>query len=260
MNRLLKRFGLSLDVYERRASLRREGCGRSLLRVEWALGRDVSPGVSLAVTGEPDIVAHVALPLVGLWVSKPTTNDVQERWAARAKDVGARRYDGVDIVDVSVHDRAIWWSLMHPQMSWESKTPRWRNGSFHPVDALLGSPKYTSEPIVSRDVQIPMPEGTYDWTITLSRDTWRRPRWPFHITRVRAKADAKKGEHIPMPGKGENSWDCGADALHGSGAEARTIKDAIGSVVASVLRSRQRHGGDHVFVEGGKYEPPAVAA
>lgn len=258
----LRALGLRLDVIDDgRAHLRRIDRGRKLLGLEWSLGRmPSSVGVSLDVSDAPDATASVRLPGASLYVTIPVARAVHDRLVAMARDVGAERWDGVDVACVSVHDRALWWSFLHPQSSWQSRTPRWRNGSFRPLDALLGSHAYSSEQIEEREVQIPMPEGTYDWTIKLSRDTWRRPRWPWPIIRVHASADAKDGEQIPVPGKGENAWDCGADAVYGLATSAATIEDAIASVVGSVLRTRRNRDGSHIYVEGGKYDTRSEAA
>lgn len=57
---------------------------------------------------------------------------------------------------------------------------------------------------------------------------------------------------VPFPGKGENSWDCGEDAIMGAGADEPTPEAAVASVVKSALRNRRRYGG-----EGWKPEKPA---
>jgi hypothetical protein len=48
---------------------------------------------------------------------------------------------------------------------------------------------------------------------------------------------------IPHPGKGENSYDCEDDATYSLTTEARNEAEAIGAMVATVMRSRQKYGG-----------------
>lgn len=246
----LRALGLRLDVIDDgRAHLRRIDRGRKLLGLEWSLGcMPPSVGVSLDVSDEPDATASVRLPGASLYVTIPVRRAVHEGLVAMARGVGAERWDGVEIVGVSVHDRALWWSWLHPHGSWRSRTPRWRHGSFRPLDVLLGDHVYTSETIEEREVQIPMPEGMYDWTIKLSRDSWSRPRWPGRHSIIRAHASAKDGEQIPTHDKGP---------MYGISLEARTVEEAIGRVVGAALRDRARRG--HC-PEGGKYYRATEAA
>lgn len=126
-------------------------------------------------------------------------------------------------------------------MSWDSKTPRYRKGAFHLDDFFLGKAVFSKNVIETREVAVPMPEGTYDAVVALSDDTWKRPRWPF--PRVIRRADIKVEKGIPHPGKGENSWDCGDDDTYGMCAPARTIPEAVGHLVGSCLKDRVRYGG-----------------
>ena len=87
---------------------------------------------------------------------------------------------------------------------------------------------------------IPMPEKSYEATIQLCEDTWKRPRWfAKTITRI----DAKIPEGIPHEGKGENEWDSGGDRTYGMCCPAKDIFDGVGKIVADCLRTRVRHGG-----------------
>ena len=52
-----------------------------------------------------------------------------------------------------------------------------------------------------------------------------------------------EGEQIPVPGKGENSWDCGEDATFSLSCPSTTISEAIGEMVKSCMRTRERYAG-----------------
>jgi len=149
----------------------------------------------------------------------------------------------------SIHDGTAWISIWENDNGWSSRDPKWWkfNFSINPLD-LLGRKKYTSEVVEEKTVAIPMPEGSYPAKIKLCADTWARPRWPrwpFSETILRMHADMVKP--IPTPGKGENSWDCGDDAVCGLTAPARTMEEAVGKLVATALQDRQRYGGSHEF-------------
>jgi hypothetical protein len=140
---------------------------------------------------------------------------------------------------VAIHDWTIWWSFWRDGNGWSSKESKWRVGSFHIDNLFLGKMTYKRQVLSEHNVMIPMPEGQYPATIKLCEDSWSRPRW--FTKRVR-RADVNLQIPIPFPGKGENSWDCGDDAIHGMTTGARNVEDAIAAVVKSVLKSRRRHG------------------
>ena len=50
------------------------------------------------------------------------------------------------------------------------------------------------------------------------------------------------GKPIPVPGKGENSWDCDDDAIHSSHGPHSTVHQAVAALVASGYRERTRYG------------------
>lgn len=151
---------------------------------------------------------------------------------------GSARHDRA--MELSLHSWAIWWNLWTSSMEWNSKTPKWRNGSWHFLDTILGKTKYTRNVIDERDVEIPMPEGCYNAHVKLCEDVWKRPRW-FSSTVKRIDADIPGG--IPHEGKGTCSHNCGVDGCFGMCAPANTIAEGVGEIVGSVLSSRVKYGG-----------------
>jgi hypothetical protein len=208
-------------------------------------------GISLSTDDDTaGIQFFIGLAHVGcfwLTLGSPTASRAAyKRWKKSLPDI--------HIADLRLHDRAVWWALWHDKHSWSSGTPKWRHGSFHWWDWLVGKPVYRSEFIDSWDARIPMPEGVYKADITMSKDTWTRPRWPWPQVRHGYNADIKSrpgpdgpydsdNGYIPVPGKGENSWDCGGDGIFGQSGSARTVEEAIGNIVSSALATRRRHGG-----------------
>ena len=65
--------------------------------------------------------------------------------------------------------------------------------------------------------------------------------------RRQAKVEILDKGGIPCPGKGESEWDCGDNNLQSLHCNAETVEEAIGHVVASVLRTRKRHAGSHTY-------------
>jgi hypothetical protein len=175
----------------------------------------------------------------------------------------------VNIVDVSFHGRAVWWELWHDKWGWTSGTPRWRSGNWHWWDAITGKPVMTKDVVEGPvEADVPMPEGCYRCTVEIVKRTWKRPRWPWpkvaygYMLDVISRPgpdgpyipepddDGKRRDgYIPVPGKGENSWDCGPDGTFGQSGPGRTVEQAIVGVVESVLRDRRRRVGTHAYAE-----------
>jgi hypothetical protein len=86
-----------------------------------------------------------------------------------------------------------------------------------------------------------MPEGAYQGTAKLVLYEWSRPRW---FTKRMKRCEIRVPAGIPHEGKGDNSWDCGADATFGmTTGECSSIPQGVGLLVGSVLRDRVEYGG-----------------
>lgn len=124
---------------------------------------------------------------------------------------------------------------------WSRNQPWWWSNSWNIPDILFGRQKYSSVPISETAAEIPMIERSYPCTVKMSADKWKRPRLPWTRTIIRANVDIPGG--VPVPGKGENSWDCDEDAIFSMTCPAKDAADAVQRVVASANETRRRHGG-----------------
>lgn len=112
------------------------------------------------------------------------------------------------------------------------------------VDWLLGRQQYSHRVLEKQDdatVYIEADDRFYDCTVELAEDSWKRPRWP-RIQKI-VHADVRFVVPVPIPGKGENSWDCGDDAIFSSCFAAASIPEALEHVKTDVLRRRAKYGG-----------------
>lgn len=203
---------------------------------EWVIG---SVATHLGVKfGDEGILFSFALPLLSLYVGL----NGPRFWRDYRK--------GQKEIRLSVHDWALWWNFWTDPYSWRSSTPRYRNGSFHVLDFLLGKHRHSERDLAWRWVSVPMPERSYYGAARLFESTWRRPRWfPKRLVRVEIKM--LDGERVPHPGKGENSWDCGEDGTYGITCAAGTIDAGVGELVKSTLEQRSRYGGHEWRPESG---------
>ena len=150
------------------------------------------------------------------------------------------------VTGVRVFDWSIWVQWWKDEMGgWTNYRSKWRNAWFNRefniniLDVLLGRQTHTREELETKPGLVSMPEGTYPISVTFDRRTWKRPRW-FAKSRLGAHIECLKP--IGFPGKGENSWDCGDDAIHSMSCDATNMAEAIARVTESVMRSRERHG------------------
>lgn len=218
--------------------VRRDSGSSLTFRFSWNLWSRFCRASVDADPMESGLNASLALPPVALWFG---VEGLRWKWLNNLRDAEGYLREGRE-VSLAVHSGSLWWRLWACTNGWSSKTPWWQHGSFDFPDFFLGRRKYSEEVLSEHDVIIPMPEGGYPARVKLERRTWKRSRW-FAETRLGATVDLAKG--IPHQGKGENSWDCGEDALMGmSCPSASTVEEAIAAVVRSALGSRRRYDGN----------------
>lgn len=205
------------------------------------------PSIRLALAAGPYLSIDVPIP-----------RQLRERLAARLlRGLEHHDFDDVDVVRVSVHHGGLWWSICHTSDSRSRQTPRWRHGRWNVVDQLLGERTVDRTLLSETEVDVPLQEGTYRWRIRLEETRLSRARWRTEVLRTFEAEPARPGQQIPTPGKGENSWDCGPDALFGLSGQAGTLDEAVARIVAAVLRNRLRYGGKLTY---GPESPEGVAA
>jgi len=182
---------------------------------------------------DDDLTFSIALPPIALWLS---FDGVLPR---KFKQYGWGRVTGI-----SFHDWTVRIEVWADDSCWNSRDRWWQRREWHLniLDALLGRSDYKECQMDEVKTEIGMPEGSYPVRIRKLNCTWKRPRWPWPQRLVRM--DIKPTENaIPVPGKGENSWDCGEDASYGSIMPAATYDEAIGKFVQGIMRDRTRRAG-----------------
>lgn len=201
--------------------------GRETLRdvghVEWSLLKMRHIGASFTLDGsDSDVEMFFGVPGMALWLS------ARAGWVGRVlAATGARSFDNRRFA-FSLHDDGVWWEIWRDKWGgWSRDVPRWRQGVFHPLDALLGRMEHSSRLLHEQTVDVPLPEMTYRAKVTLSEASWKRARWPFARRHVIAHIDVPGG--IPTDHKGP---------LFGLSTAADSIADAVGKLVSTVLETR----------------------
>jgi hypothetical protein len=121
-----------------------------------------------------------------------------------------------------------------------SKNRRWQHITLTPLDWLFGKVKHSSEDLSNSDVIVSLPEANYQTKVRMFRSTWKRPRWPRSLVLTRADIEVEGG--IPIPGKGENSWDLDDDAVFSLTTPAESVEEACLKLIDDVTGTRKRRG------------------
>ena len=220
------------------------------LRCEWVWFRWHGPGWRMALGGgdsDRELAVHVHLPLLSIYLGVEVPRIVAEALLPgrpytfeRGGEQHTVKITQEREISFVWHNGGLWWMVWMSPNEWKSTDAAWRRGHFDPLDCLLGRSIYAESILSEHRVLIPMPEKPYPAAVLLKEARWRRPRWPFK--RIMKLAEVKPDTGIPFMGKGENSWDCGADGLWGISTRDATIPGAVAATVKSVYASRLRYG------------------
>ncbi len=201
--------------------------GKWSITLEWAWGLRATWKVQI---DDEDLTFGTSFIFGCLWLS--IAHNKWLRWPHDPREIG-----------LFIHDWTIHWKTWANPHSWSSTTPKWKDGWFNIADFVLGKEIYSSDPITTEEVTIPIAERNYHATAKLENCTWKRSRWPWpkHLRRV--DITMHDGNEIPVPGKGENEWDCGEDATYSMITTADSISEGINNLISDVLKTRNKYGG-----------------
>lgn len=216
------------------------------LRFEWSAFQNTCAATLDLDVSERRLVWHLALPFlfsVFIGMRMPV-------WVTRLPFKHRRAgydYQGLHrAVGVRVFDSAIWWSLWEDINEMRSCDPWWYRGRLGLNDIatlLFGRERVECATIEEKLTLIDMPERKYPATFKRERMVWTRPRLPRFLSHARITSSVDVHGGVPIPGKGENSWDCDDDALFSQSSAAATEAEAVASFCAAVMRDRERYGG-----------------
>ena len=144
---------------------------------------------------------------------------------------------------IAIHNWALWINPWSNPLEWKSRDPWWRKGkTIHIDDLLLGKQKYAKTEVKPpQRIEIELDRRVYHGIAKFEHSRWKRPLWFAH-ERDSTWVEMDRGHGLPHSGKGENSWDCGDDALCGWGVDGHDVPKAIGHGIESVLNYRKKYG------------------
>jgi hypothetical protein len=213
------------------------GEGRETLDLEFTFPSDFLH-VGFSVGDEPNIGLFFANYLFGAWIG------IHGKTSSKIKQILCKGHDKKEL-SIGRNEEFIHWKIWMDPHSWSSKNPRWRDGSFDLAKFFFGKLEYSTKDISEHDLTAPMPEGNYPVHVKMFESFWRRSRW-FGKSLMRAEITVKSKGGIPMPGKGENSWDCGMDGTYAMTLTANNPAEAVGKLITDVLQDRYKRGGPWV--------------
>ena len=198
----------------------------------------------LTLTDDRGVVAALGCPPVALWFGLQPA----PRWLVRLLP-DRREHEfhvGIDLSrDLVGAFGTLRWSFGIDPYDWSYGAAHGRSGSWSPFDTLFGRHVHAERTLVeSVPVGVLLTEGHYRGVARFCESTWTRPRFPWWPSRVRLiRADVAFDPPIPLPGKGENDYDQGDDALYDITLPVSTAAEAGSRIAALVEEQRLRHGG-----------------
>lgn len=193
---------------------------------------------------ESDIGLDVHVPFIGVLFLRLRSPLL--KWA-RARDYKPR-HTGVKI---NYAGKWVQMLLDKPDNGWSRDQHWWQEMSLTPT-TVWGKRKMNKVVEATGETVIPMPEGPYSATWELSRFERFHVRWPgtwkdwiSPMSDVHGTYSIEIKTGIPVQGKGTQAYNCGMDGVFGVSGPYRTLEQAIGEVVTSVLTDRRKYGGPH---------------
>lgn len=144
-----------------------------------------------------------------------------------------------------LYEEFFWIYIYTPVGTWSSTDPWWQRISIDWKTLFMGKQifhKECSEPV---ETKIFFPEKLRTAMVKYEKRTWTRTRWPGAY--VSRSFDFNfQNDPIPIPGKGENSWDCDDDAIYSTsicvdGPDG--YSEAVKKLQDDVDRTRTQRGG-----------------
>lgn len=232
-----------VDQYDLFSGWSKPEGGFSLEVPVWSPGKKTNWAFNFRVGGdssERTFKGHVDLGFIAIYWGLEGYGEGLRRRLIKRGDYETR------VFQLAWHDGTLWSAIWEKSGHWSRSDPWWMSNNFNPKDFFLGRQKHSSEVLEEKRTTVPMPEGSYPATVKLERATWKRPRWPRPF--IRYSTDIKPDHFIPVPGKGENSWDCGDDGVWSqsgpcSGPDSAWASKAVAGLVEAALRDRERYAG-----------------
>lgn len=223
------------------------------MRFKWTTGEFKCAATIDLDVSDHRLVLHLALPFlfsVFVGVRMPMWMN-RLPWKHQRTEYN---YQGLHrSIGVRVFDSAIWVSFWEDVDEWRSRDPWWYRGRLGLDDLatlVFGRERVETTTIAESDTAVDMPEKRYPAHYKAERMVWLRPRLPRALSRVRLTSTLDVPGGVPVPGKGENSWDCDDDAIFSQSSSARTEAEALALFRESAMRTRDRYGGRRWRVTG----------
>jgi len=192
--------------------------GKEALHVEWHLGGHAHNSSMRLTIGGEEMRGAFSLGIRGLFYIYIAWEGPQ---GSRAHVYGISLFGGGVCVWLGSDE----WGNRPGNYVWD-----WRH-------TLIGRGKVEHTVIEERPVRLVLAEGEHQGTGKLIETIWRYPRW-FPQTHRSVEIEFEEG--VPIPGKGENSWDCGDDAIYAMSCPTKTISEGVQHFRNAVIARRNK--------------------
>lgn len=211
--------------------------------IGWKLGaRRLAAHLRLDDTGDEHLTLHLAFPFLGaFWLSLSRCSRLLQllglTWA-QVREKPSR--DWLRSIGFTFRHGTFWidpW--INPD---EYDKGRRHTLTINLADLLFGRPRVKVTTLACHGAVVQLPEGGYPATVRLYTATYKRPL-AFRPWRVVPRFDIEVEDGIPIPGKGDNSWDMEDDAVYEVSGAGDSVETAVAAIRAAIMQSRERYGG-----------------
>lgn len=201
-------------------------------------GSETTPDWSIHLSNLGDLWLHAEGLIPRKWLERHTA-DGKVEWDTR-------------VFGYTVDKRGIRWDCWAKDGSWSKGQPWWMSPHWEWERLFFGKTESNRELVDLGTTLIPMPEANYPATFEVARyeQSYSKPLGRLRDRvlgkRVHFNTTIEPGKAVLVPGKGENSWDCGDDAIYSLSTDGQSVESAVAKVVESAFLDRRRHGGQHM--------------
>lgn len=169
-------------------------------------------------------------------------NPLYATWLSFENKLIYKLFDKFGDREIGIHyyDGLLYWHLLSDPDNWSDSVPKWRDYSINIKRLIEGKKEHTSELLEEKSIKLCLFEKDYFGTGKLfsnsAKDRWGRIKKSLIV-------ELSFPNGIPIPGKGENGWDCEEDAIYQFNYPASSIDVALEDAHQSVLNRRLKYGG-----------------
>jgi hypothetical protein len=151
---------------------------------------------------------------------------------------------------IKLYEEYLWIDIWRDDSGW-TEQKKWQHISINWKRILFGRDRLTKTDLATEYLEVVLPEGRYKAKVNITQFKWTFKRFKKPLVIIRS--DVQPEIPIPIPGKGENSWDIDDDAIYSFSTAISNPHYAAEALAKDVMETRRKRAGyDWMPTEGFK--------